>query len=279
MSNQAQTTTPLIAHQMELERLFSNNQLLPRIRKEFIDCKEMDFKGFFKKEGIPENFGFDLLVQMVLHKRCNLPTLVGLLRHHTETAQETMDLIETATRADLVDWSPDLSVFIVKISISQDVQDDLDCFQYPLPMVVEPKELTNNMQRGYFLNGGSVILKNNHHEGDVCLDHLNRMNKIKFTINNDTAKMVKNQWRNLDKAKLGETTEQFCKRKKAFEKYDRTAHDVIDLLTKEGNEFHFTHRPDKRGRTYCQGYFMNYQGTPWNKSIIEFANKETLNEE
>ncbi len=99
-------------------------------------------------------------------------------------------------------------------------------------------------------------------------------NKVPFTINMGTALMVRNQWRNLDKPKEGETKQDFEKRKRAFEKYDRTAKDVMALLMQHSDRFWMTHRYDKRGRVYCQGYHVNYQGTPWNKAVVEFANKE-----
>ena len=72
----------------------------------------------------------------------------------------------------------------------------------------------------------------------------------------------------------GETRADFEKRRRAFEKYDRTAKDVIGLLQQEGSEFYLTHKYDKRGRTYCQGYHVTYQGAPWNKAVIEFADQE-----
>ena len=140
-------------------------------------------------------------------------------------------------------------------------------------MIVKPMPVTNNKETGYITGRGSIILRNNHHEDDVCLDHINRMNSIKFTINPNTAKMVKHTWRNLDKPKDGETKEDFQKRKRAFEKYDRTAKEVIGMLT---DEFYLTHKEDKRGRTYCQGYHVTYQGAAWNKAVIEFAEKELI---
>lgn len=176
-----------------------------------------------------------------------------------------------------MDWWPDLKVFVVKFDITPDVQEELDRYQFPLPMVVEPKEVQDNKDTGYMLTRGSIILRDNHHNADVCLDHINRVNKVRFSINTVTATMVKNRWRNLDKPKEGESRDEFAKRKRAFEKYDRTAHDVIGLLTQEGNEFYLTHKYDKRGRIYCQGYHVNYQGTAWNKAVIEFADKEPLN--
>lgn len=267
----------LTEHQTQLEELFSNNQLMPRMRKEFTECESFDFTKYLEHKAIDVKFGIDLLVQMALHKRCDLQTLVGTLRHHCESAQEVVNNILKCAEADLVDYNVSLGIFIVRCTISNDVQEELDRFQYPLPMVVEPKKITNNKQSGYLLNNKSIILKDNHHEDDVCLDHINRLNKIKFRINFDTARMVKNEWRNLDKRKEGETQADFIKRKKAFEKYDSTARDVMEVLHKVSDTFHLTHSYDKRLRTYAQGYHVNYQGTAWNKAVIEFAEEEVTN--
>ena len=264
------------AHQMELEKLYNKNQLLKRVRAEFIDCKEVSFPKYIVSKGIPEAFGIDLLAQMALHKRANLVTLIGTLRHHCNTAQEVADLIYKAAEADLVDYNHPMQIFVVKFTISADVQAELDRFQFPLPMVVPPREVKSNKQHGMLTGSGSIILRNNHHDDDVCLDHINRLNNIKLTINTNTVNMVLNKWKNLDRPKAGESKEDFIRRKKAFEKYDTVARDVIALLTQEGNEFYLTHKYDKRGRTYCQGYHVTYQGAPWNKAVIELADKELI---
>jgi hypothetical protein len=263
------------AHQLELEKLYSKNQTLPRIRQEFIDCPEIDFTGFFEANDISPKFGFDLLAQMALHKRCPLPTLVNILRHHLEgNCQATADLLLKCAELDLVDWDPALQLFVVVFTLAQSVQDELDLYQYPLPMVVEPQRLESNTDSGYLTGGGSVILRHNHHEDDVCLDHLNRMNRIRFSLDLDTASMVKLKWKGLDKQNEDETREDFEKRKKAFSKYKRTTQQVMDTLLVHGNEFYLTHKYDKRGRIYCQGYHVNYQGAPWNKAVIQLADKE-----
>lgn len=272
----SQDAINLIAYQRELETLFNKNQLITRIKSEFIDCKDFDFNAYFEANDVPTGFGFDLLVQMNLHKRCNLTTLVGVLNRHFGDVQATAHMLEKCARLDLVDWSPHFELFIVKFTISADVQEELDRFQYPLPMVVRPRRVKSNSDTGMLNTGGSLILKNNHHEGDICLDHINRSNDIEFTINFHVAEMVKNQWKGLDKAKDGEPREDFERRKKAFAKYDRTARDVMKLVTEHQNKFHLLHKYDKRGRSYCQGYHVNYQGAPWNKAVVEFANKELI---
>lgn len=269
---------PLFEHQLELEELYDKNQAVTRIHAEFTDAP-VDFEAFFLEHNINVDFGFDLLVQMVLHKRATLPTLVGILRKHfagPDASQQAADMLKLCAELDLVDWAPSSEQFIVRINISNDVQEDIDRFQYPLPMVVRPRFVRNNRDTGYLLTRNSIILKKNHHEDDVCLDHINRVNRIRFTINHDTARMIRNRWRNLDRPKQGESQLEFEKRVRAFEKYDRTAKDVMDKLLQHGNSFFLTHKYDKRGRVYCQGYHVNYQGAPWNKAVIELADKELV---
>ncbi|QWY83480.1 RNAP1-like RNA polymerase protein [Rhizobium phage RHph_X2_28B] len=265
-----------IAYQKEMEKLFHKNQLIPRIKREFITCKEMDFEAYMNAKEIPVEFGFDLLTQMVLHKRVKIGVIVGILRKHFDNSQETVDNLYKAAEANLVDWSPLTEQFIIRIGISEDVQEEIDKYQYPLPMIVEPQKIHRNDQSAYLTGGGSVILKNNHHDDDVCLDHLNKVNAVKFRINHITATMIKNEWKNLDKPKEDEEYKDYQKRVKQFEKYDRTAKDVMMHLEVADNEFYLTHKYDKRGRIYCQGYHVNYQGTPWNKAVIEFVEGELV---
>jgi hypothetical protein len=266
----------LLEHQLLLEKLFNKNQTITRIRAEFVNFNDGQIIDYLAEKQIDEEFGLNLLIQMVLHKRTTLPTLVGILRNHFNDSQRTVEEIKKCAEADLVDWSPTAKQFIVRINISADVQEDIDRFQYPLPMVIPPRPVTDNRDTGYLLSRNSIILRKNHHDEDVCLDHINRVNRIKFSIDFDTAQMIANQWRNLDKPKENETQQDFEKRVRAFEKYDRTARQVMELLVRHGNQFYLTHKYDKRGRVYCQGYHVNYQGAPWNKAVIELADKEMV---
>lgn len=268
--------------QFEIEKLFNKNQLIPRIRNEFFFSKDPDFLQLISNSGLHEDFALNLLVQMVLHKRAKLSVLVGCLRKHfidhgPQASQMTADALLMAAHHDLVNYSTATQEFIVKYGISPDVQAEIDRYQYPLPMVIEPEELKTNRDTGYLTIRNSAILRDNHHDDDICLDHLNRMNRIKLKINQDVALTVKNSWKNLDKPKPDEEIEEYKKRVKAFEKYNKTAHDVIHHLgLATGGEFYLTHKYDKRGRTYSQGYVVNYQGTPWNKAVIEFAEGEVV---
>lgn len=291
--NAKNATQILTSSQVELETLFSKHQLLKRVRQEFIDA---DLQAELIKHEIDPDFGIDLMAQMSIHKRAPFEALIGLLKHHFSEAENPVqacaDALLHAAKMDVVDIDQSVKVidtttgkekptmiFVVRYDISADVQNDIDLYQYPLPMVEEPLQVMSNMQTGYLTIRGSIILRNNHHEDDVCLDHLNRVNQIPLTFNADTVAFVANRWKNLDKLKEGESYEDFNKRKKAFAKYDRTSRDVIAALMGQGNRFWLTHKYDKRGRVYCQGYHATYQGNDWNKAVIEFADEELVNKE
>ena len=264
--------------QRNLEQLFHKNQLFPRIKAEFVSSP-LQFRNIFERAGIPEAFGYDLLVQMVLHKRTKLPVLCAILRRHlNNNMQATADMILKAAYADLVDYQVQQDIFIVAYDITADVQHEIDLYQYPLPMIVKPKELKSNRDSGYLTSRDSIILRDNHHMDDVCLDHMDDINSTALSINLDVLKTIKNSWRNLEAPKPDEERSDYYKRVKAFEKYDSCSKEVMEHLVLHGNRFHLTHRYDKRGRVYCQGYHVNYQGNPWNKAVVEFADKEYLTE-
>lgn len=268
-----------IEHQKQLEVLFNKNQLLPRMRKEFEDSKEIDFKAFAAYLEIDYKLLIDAMVQIALHKRADIQTMIGSLMSHSDDAQYIADCLYKMAENDCFNYDPTIDKFGVIYEISEDVQMELEAFQYPLPIVSAPNPVRTNRDTGYYQTKGSIILKKNHHEMDVCLDHINRMNNQRLCINWDVANYVKDSRPNMDKPKEGETRQDYEKRVKAFEKYSRTAKEVMELVTKEGNNFSLAHKYDKRGRTYACGYHINFQGTSYNKAVIEFADKELVNED
>lgn len=263
-----------VIKQVELEKLFNSNQLLPRIREEI---EATDLRQQMEEKGIDPDFGIKLLIQMQLHKRCDLMTLAGILRKHYDNGQQTVDEITKCVIHDFVDYDDTSGKFIVLYELSADVQAELDMYQYPLPMVVPPLRLESNRNTGYMTYSGSVILKNgNHHDGDVYLNHLNRLNAIQLAFNKPVIDTISNRWKNLDKPKPGEVAGEYQKRRKAFEKYNTTAKDAISAIDSVTDHFYLTHKYDKRGRTYCQGYHVSYQSAPWNKAAILFFNEEHI---
>lgn len=259
--------------QLEMEKLYSKNQLIPRIYKEFVDA---GFKEILKEKGIDIPFGLSLLVQMVLHKRASLTTLVGVLHSKCQSLQHCADSLYKAAESDLVTWNEPRQEFIIIYDIDAQVQKEIDTYQYPLPLVVKPKKVKTNKDTGYYLGNGSIILKNNHHDEDVNLEHINRMNSIHLRLNVDVLAHVKNRWKYIDKPKPNETLQEFKKRQKAFDKYNETSTEVIEGILINDEGFYLTHKYDKRGRIYCQGYHCSYQGNDYNKACVEFYDGEKL---
>lgn len=268
----------LVELQHEIEQLTNRNQLMPRLREYFGPSSQPVIHQIIDQTGMPRDLVIDAMVQIALHKRLIPQSMIGiLLKHNPEDGQWVADCLHCIVSLGLIKYDADRNQLIVVYDIPSDLQRELDAFQYPLPMVCKPNELKHNKDTGYITTRGSVILRDNHHDNDICLDHLNRMNSVPLRINTNTAGMIANRWRNLDKPKQDEDIRDFQKRKKAFEKFDSTVKLIMRLLYEAGNVFYLTHKFDKRGRTYCQGYHVNYQGAPWNKAVIELAYGEVLN--
>jgi hypothetical protein len=266
--------------QSQLEDLYHKHNANSFLYSEFA---EAGFEQALEKLEIPVKFGMDMLIQLSLHKRANVPTLVGILRKHFLDEQHPGEVCASwlykAAKADLIDWEDISQCFVVKYRLSADAQRRFDTYQYPLPMISEPMPVTHNHATGYQTIEGSIILKDNHHNDDVCLDHINRVNAIPLSLNTDVVAFVQNKWKSLDSKKVDETQEEFIKRKRAFAKFNENSREVIAGLLTMGDRFWLTHKYDKRGRTYSQGYHVNYQGNDWCKAVVQFADPEPLNQE
>ena len=278
----------------ELEKMFDKNQIKKRLRQWF---DTLAFAEFIKSKNMSPNvdlkFCIDLCVTMAIHKRATSGTVIGILYKHFDTGQgrhvamqQCAHALEECVNADIVDYNgnPDSQIFIIRLDVDPVTRQELNAFQYPLPMVVQPKKLKTNMDNGHLSKetGKSLVVlkagKQNlfYEEANVCLDHLNRMNSIPLTLNMQTAELIDNEWSDIGRRRPGESFERYEMRQKAFEHYDATSKDVMYALIGIRSTFWLTHKYDRRGRTYCQGYHVNYQGTSWNKAVIEFANKELV---
>lgn len=260
-------------NQKMLEVMFNKRQAMALLRHELTNDQVV--MQTIERSGLDTEFALDLLSQMALHKRATVPTLVGLLKGHHPSLQSTADALEAAARADLVDFDPVTGQFILAFDVDAATHTLIRQYQYLPPMIVPPLTVTSNKGSGYItVTNDSLLLKDNHHDGDICLDSINRFNRVPLTANLDVVKKIRNHWKGIDKPKDGETFEEFQKRRKAFERYEKDAFFTIALMGEMGNRFHLTHKLDKRGRTYAQGYHINPQGNCWNKAVVELAEPE-----
>lgn len=257
--------TNMIETQQNLEELYHKNQLLDVLRHQFSPLTDDPFK-------------LDCVVQIYLHKQADLPTMVGLFSPKWGEPQDVADMLIEVVDDDLMDFDMETKRFILKYGITADVEEHLARYQFPLPMVVRPNQVTNNhMGSGYYDRKGSIVLNGSHvFDGeDVCLEHINKANSVALTLNMDViASEEGNQI--IPKRKPSEGHEDFQKRLKQAKVFYDTSLEVMKGMLALGNEFWLTHKYDRRGRTYAVGYHINSQGTDYNKAVLELSKKEKL---
>ena len=255
----------LIETQKNLEELFGRHQLLPTLRNEFSPLTDDPMK-------------LDVICQIYLHKQADVPTMVGLFSPKWGTPQEVASLMIECVQEDLLDFDMETKRFSLKYELTSDVTELLDRYQFPLPMIVEPKRLTKNHGgSGYITEKSNVVLNGSSvFDGeDVCLDHLNRFNRVKLKLNLDVITSPQGDFIKPNR-KPDEEWSDYRKRVKQAQKFYDISVEVMEGLLVLGNEFYLTHKYDRRGRTYAVGYHVNSQGTDYNKACLELANEEVI---
>lgn len=154
------------------------------------------------------------------------------------------------------------------IPLPQELKDFIRDSEYLPPMLCEPNQLVNNYSSGYLTHSDSLILgKGNHHNGDICLDVLNKKNSTPLKLCLEFISTHEEE-----PTKEFETPEQ----RDQWNAFKKQSYEFYALMAQQGNRFYLTHKVDKRGRIYSQGYHLNTQGTPFKKAIIELANEEIV---
>ena len=263
--------------QKDLETLYSKYQLLPVLREEFMAVAQ--------EHPDPDMHEFiaDVLAQISLHRQADAETMVGIFSPKYGTPQEVADKLLLLAELDYLDMEEKLVdrsstwIFMVKFDISDDVKEMLDKYQFPLPMIVEPMRLKRNFDTGYMTILNSVILNGSDYfdDKDVCLDHLNRMNKVPLEINFEVVKSEQGRFIVPTRGE-DEDYKDFKKRSLQATKFYETTVQVMENIHLLSNRFYLTHRYDRRGRCYAAGYHVNSQGDDYRKSVLVLHEKEVV---
>jgi len=157
---------------------------------------------------------------------------------------------------------------VSRLNLPANLVDFIENSQYLPPMVCEPLELTHNFSSGYLTHNDSLILgTGNHHDGDICLDVLNLMNRVALRLDTDFLSTVEE-----------EPTFEIDTQDKEdlWADFKRQSYKFYSLMVQCGNQFYLTHKVDKRGRIYACGYHITTQGTAFKKASIELAHEEIV---
>lgn len=185
------------------------------------------------------------------------------------TIAEIMAVLCMTDAFDILKEDRQASLVIVsRLPLSQDLLRFIEQSQYLPPMVCTPLELVNNFSSGYLTHNDSLLLgSGNHHDGDLCLDVLNRINQVPLRLDTDFLSTVEEDPTfDLDDAE----------KREQWDRFKRQSYEFYLLIAQYGNRFYLTHKVDKRGRIYAQGYHITTQGTAFKKAMVELADEEII---
>lgn len=132
------------------------------------------------------------------------------------------------------------------------------------PMVIAPNKLYSNDSSCYQTVSSHVILgKCNQDDSEVCLDILNYECNIPLTLCEDIL-----PYPNTFKVDELDTPELQRTKRAAHERMCATSKEIHALMLSNGNHFYLASKVDSRGRSYCSGYEITYQGTEYMKAIV-----------
>lgn len=183
------------------------------------------------------------------------------------TVAEIMSVLCMTDAYDIIKPNRQASLMVQsRIPLEEKLIDYIMNSQYLPPMVCEPLELVHNYSGAHLTHSDSLILgQGNHHDGDICLDVLNIMNRVRLSL--DIEFLCKVEEEPTFALDTPEKIEQ-------WKRFKVQSYRFYDLMQSQGNVFHLTHKVDKRGRIYAQGYHINTQGTSFKKAMIELADME-----
>lgn len=148
-------------------------------------------------------------------------------------------------------------------SLDEETMQYLASTKYLPPMIVPPKKVQHNYAEQYLTKRESLILGGsiNHHNNKLSVDVINILNQQALSLDEEIAEMPEVPNKELDTVEKQQQFNEMCLASK----------EVYRELIKHGNEFYFTHKFDKRGRIYSQGYHVNIQATEYKKALINLA--------
>jgi hypothetical protein len=207
------------------------------------------------------------------------------------TVAEVLSILCHTDAFDLIKESKQASIQLVStIPLSQKLLEFIEHSEYLPPMVCEPLELTHNFSSGYLTHNDSLILgAGNHHDGDICLDVLNTMNKVEFKLDLNFLCKVEEEpteltpeaiyEKALKKGKMismGEAVQRANAAMENWNQFKSQSYRFYSLIATQGNRLWMTNKVDKRGRIYSQGYHITPQGAPFKKAMLELAKEEVV---
>ena len=250
-------------------------------RKDHI--KEMDLKDIVETVYI---------TTLALKRTTTLANLIGILALKLEFDESYQgfkaagEIIALLCYTDVYDLDKpkkfDSIVVKPNYDLPEETKEYIENAQYLPPSICKPKYLIHNRSSGYrTIKRDSLILGGaiHHHNEDICLEVLNRMNETALELNQDMLSIPQDYEGDLDtiedfEGSALEYQRAVSQQKENWELFLRRADLAYSIV--EDAPFYLTHKVDKRGRIYSQGYAINVQGNSYQKASLDLYNKEIV---
>lgn len=185
----------------------------------------------------------------------------------------TCSILVILAEADLIDITPAYrsvsGTVMVSLPFSFDGETGkaIKRAKFLPPMLCKPKVIKSNKESGYLsFNSHRITKRLQQHDGDICLDVVNLVNSIPYTLNVGVLNSTEDSFEFKEDKPHDEE-----KQKQLFDNHilatKQTAIEMIAL----GNKFYFEWFVDYRGRMYDRGYELHIQGNCYKKAMLDFA--------
>lgn len=158
---------------------------------------------------------------------------------------------------------------VFNFAMSSQLEKFINQVKYLPPMICEPRTVKSNYDSGYLTKKDSLILgTGNFHTEEICLDSINKFNSIPLSLDVELLKTYSEEPSDKIKSDVNKLAQ--------WNSMVKDSYRVYKDLVQQGNRFYLTHKVDKRGRTYSQGYHLSTQANSFRKAIIDLAEKEMI---
>jgi hypothetical protein len=142
----------------------------------------------------------------------------------------------------------------------------------------QPVKKNWDEEQGNMILGGKI----KHHKDKICLDHINRMNKIPMSLNKEFIleypEEPKEEFTDSSITRKGKPGMSAIEKQEVWDRYTEECKQRYTHALITTNKLYLNHKPDTRGRIYTTGYYIDTQGSSYKKASIELYNKEYLND-
>lgn len=226
----------------------------------------------------------------IVHNSTALPlvSIAGMINlspdlDKLDSIQLSCDLIALLEASELYRLSKSAGgTYVVEstVELSEELVRQIKVGCYLPPMIENPETIYKNDQSGYLtINRDSMILggEHNQHSGNISLDVINTLNQNEYELDTFITQQEKPWHREyltpLDIYCLREEDREIYRNELITRQLYLEQFNYLKELLAE-RTIRFTHKPDKRGRLYCQGYHFSTQGSSYEKACLNLRKKE-----